>query len=59
MLKSLDEDELRELLARAQHELGGLTFTDEARDALIGSADGDGRKLLNNLEIVARAASQQ
>src|SRR3954471_23172578 len=59
VLKSLDEDELRELLERAQRELGGLTFTDEARDALIGSADGDGRKLLNNLEIVARAAAQQ
>src|SRR5689334_6116472 len=59
VLKSLDADELRELLERAQQELGGLTFSDEARDALIGSADGDGRKLLNNLEIVARAAAQQ
>src|SRR5882762_1887523 len=59
VLKSLDASELTELLDRAQGELGGLTFTDEARDALIGSADGDGRKLLNNLEIVARAAAQQ
>jgi putative ATPase len=59
VLKSLDADELKELLARASVELGGLAFTDEARDALIGSADGDGRKLLNNLEIVARAAAQQ
>ena len=59
VLKSLTDDEQRELLERAQQELGGLTFTDEARDALIGSADGDGRKLLNNLEIVARAAAQQ
>src|SRR3954452_5040218 len=59
VLKSLTDDEQRELLERAQRELGVLTFTDEARDALIGSADGDGRKLLNNLEIVARAAAQQ
>src|SRR5471030_2062614 len=59
VLKSLEASELTELLDRAQGELGGLTFTDEARDALIGSADGDGRKLLNNLEIVARAAAQQ
>ena len=28
---------------RAATELGGLTFTDEAKAALIGSADGDGR----------------
>ncbi|WP_112171489.1 replication-associated recombination protein A [Paraburkholderia unamae] len=59
VLKSLDEEEQGELLARASAELGGLTFTDEAKKALIGSADGDGRKLLNNLEIVARAAAQQ
>jgi putative ATPase len=59
VLRSLDADELKELLDRAQAELGGLTFTDEARDALVGSADGDGRKLLNNLEIVARAAAQK
>src|SRR5437868_9295126 len=49
VLKSLSDDEQRELLERAQRELGGLTFTDEARDALIGSADGDGRKPPNNL----------
>ncbi len=59
VLKSLDADELKELLDRASAEMGGLTFSDEARDALIGSADGDGRKLLNNLEIVARATAQQ
>lgn len=57
VLKSLDDDEQCALLERAFAELGGgLTITDSARDALIGSADGDGRKLLNNVEIVARAA---
>ncbi|WP_323071789.1 replication-associated recombination protein A [Mycetohabitans endofungorum] len=57
VLKSLDDDEQRALLERAFAELGGgLTITDSARDALIGSADGDGRKLLNNVEIVARVA---
>ncbi|HTH58766.1 MAG TPA: replication-associated recombination protein A [Paraburkholderia sp.] len=59
VLKSLDDDEQRELLARACRELGGLAFTAEAESALIASADGDGRKLLNNLEIVARAAAGQ
>lgn len=56
VLKSLDDDEQRELLDRALAALGGLAVTDEARQLLIGSADGDGRKLLNNIEIVARAA---
>jgi len=37
-------------------ELDGLAFTDEAKATLIASADGDGRKLLNNLEVVAHAA---
>lgn len=59
VLKGLDDDEQRKLLERAFAELGGeLTITDSARDALIGSADGDGRKLLNNLEIVARATQR-
>ncbi|HWX11399.1 MAG TPA: replication-associated recombination protein A [Trinickia sp.] len=59
VLKSLDDEEQHELLERALSELGGLRATDEAKEALIGSADGDGRKLLNNVEIVARAAAAQ
>ncbi len=58
VLKSLSEDELTLLARRACAEaLDGLTFEEEALAALVASADGDGRKLLNNLEIVARAAS--
>lgn len=57
VLKSLDEDDLAAMVDRASAtELDGLSFTPEAKVTLIGSADGDGRKLLNNLEIVARAA---
>ncbi|RXZ32323.1 replication-associated recombination protein A [Oxalobacteraceae bacterium CAVE-383] len=57
VLKSLTDADLEALLARAAtQELGGLAFTDEARATLVASADGDGRKLLNNLEVVARAA---
>jgi putative ATPase len=59
VLKSLDDDELGELLDRALADVGGLEVRDDARAPLIGSADGDGRKLLNNLEIVARAAVQK
>ncbi|MFJ7565719.1 replication-associated recombination protein A [Herminiimonas sp. NPDC097707] len=57
VLKSLDEEDLGAMVDRASaNELDGLAFTPDAKATLIASADGDGRKLLNNLEIVARAA---
>lgn len=57
VLKSLTDDDLGALLDRAcAAELDNLQFTADAKPTLIASADGDGRKLLNNLEIVARAA---
>lgn len=58
VLKSLSDEDLDALVDRACiHELDGLDFTPEAKAILIASADGDGRKLLNNLEIVARASA--
>jgi putative ATPase len=58
VLKSLSDQDLDELVDRACiQELDGLDFAPEAKTTLIASADGDGRKLLNNLEIVARAAA--
>ncbi|NDP60967.1 MAG: replication-associated recombination protein A, partial [Oxalobacteraceae bacterium] len=58
VLKSLTEDDLGQLLDRACRDLlDGLQFADDAKTTLVASADGDGRKLLNNLEIVARAAA--
>lgn len=55
VLKSLTEDDLSQLIDKACHvALDDLQIDDEAKAALITSADGDGRKLLNNLEIVAR-----
>lgn len=57
VLKSLTEDDLCAMIERACHEqLDGLQFDAEAKSMLVASADGDGRKLLNNLEIVARSA---
>lgn len=57
VLKSLTEDDLALMLDKAcAQELDGLSFTVEAKQSLIDSADGDGRKLLNNLDITARAA---
>ena len=59
VLKSLSDDELKQLAERARQELGGLEWTPAALDAIVASADGDGRKLLNNVEIVTRAARAQ
>jgi putative ATPase len=57
VLKSLSDEELGTLLQRAcDKELGGLRFEEDAKQMLLASADGDGRKLLNNLEIVSQAA---
>ena len=51
ILHRLDHEALGELLARAEQEAGTrLPLTDAARDALIASADGDGRFLLNQVE---------
>ncbi|MEF9413802.1 replication-associated recombination protein A [Ralstonia sp. SM1864_UCD524_TZ4] len=59
VLKSLSDDELKQLAERARQELGGLEWAPAALDAVVASADGDGRKLLNNIEIVTRAARAQ
>jgi putative ATPase len=59
VLKALDQTELRQLLARAnQLAYPDLAVADAAMEILLASADGDGRKLLNNFELVARAAQQ-
>jgi putative ATPase len=58
VLKSLSEDELRVLFERAvTSALSGVTFDDDARDRLIGYADGDARRLLNVLEQIRTAAA--
>jgi putative ATPase len=51
VLKRLDETALDELIARAEDLAGHpLPLTDDARQALIAMADGDGRYLLNMAE---------
>jgi putative ATPase len=51
ILRRLDHDALETLIARAEAEVGRpLPLTDAARAALIASADGDGRFLLNQVE---------
>ncbi|MGC3964480.1 MAG: replication-associated recombination protein A [Rhodocyclaceae bacterium] len=51
VLKSLTDDELRQLLARAQQKaLSHLEFDEAAVTTLVGYADGDARRFLNLLE---------
>ena len=58
VLKSLNEDEMKLLLAKAQRSaLTHLTFDEAAADTLIGYADGDARRFLNLLEQAETAAS--
>ena len=59
VLKSLTEDDLLQMLTRAQALHEGVGIDDEAALMLVASADGDGRKLLNNTEIILRAAAQK
>ncbi|MFT4174975.1 MAG: replication-associated recombination protein A [Rhodocyclaceae bacterium] len=62
-LQSLSEDELRQLVRRAQEKvLTHLALSDAAVDTLVGYADGDARRMLNLLEqtdTAARAAGVQ
>jgi putative ATPase len=57
VLENLSADELGELFDRAvKRALEGIEFDAAARERLIGFADGDARRLLNALEIMATAA---
>ncbi|MXO89574.1 replication-associated recombination protein A [Pontixanthobacter aquaemixtae] len=55
ILQRLDQDALGTLLARAEKLEGPLPLTQEAREALVASADGDGRFLLNQAETLYAA----
>ncbi|MBH5323249.1 replication-associated recombination protein A [Aurantiacibacter sediminis] len=59
ILHRLDAEALGKLLDRAEELEGPLPLTDEARDALVASADGDGRFLLNQAETLYNAAIDQ
>jgi putative ATPase len=51
ILRRLNEEALGTLISRAEAEVGRpVPLTDDARAALIASADGDGRFLLNQVE---------
>ena len=57
VLESLDAAALGELFDRAvSREMPGLAFDEQARERVLGLADGDARRLLNLLEILQTAA---
>ncbi|KLI64193.1 replication-associated recombination protein A [Aurantiacibacter marinus] len=55
ILHRLDAEALGKLLDRAEELEGPLPLTPQAKDALIASADGDGRFLLNQAETLYNA----
>ena len=59
VLKSLTADDLLQLVDRAIAIDNEFSVDQEAKQLLAASADGDGRKLLNNIEIILRAAQQK
>ncbi|MGB5109903.1 MAG: AAA family ATPase, partial [Formosimonas sp.] len=59
VLQSLTDDELNLLITRACERELHLSIDDAARQRLIAAADGDARRLLNQLEQVAQVVSSQ
>jgi putative ATPase len=60
ILRRLDHEALEELVRRAEKiEERALPVTQDAREALIASADGDGRFLLNQVETLFSVEVQQ
>ncbi|TWO72317.1 replication-associated recombination protein A [Caenimonas sedimenti] len=59
VLQPLSEDDLRQIVARAQAIDAVPAIEAEALDRLIAYADGDARRLLNTLETLAVAATKE
>ncbi|WP_077002015.1 replication-associated recombination protein A [Variovorax sp. KK3] len=59
VLQSLTEDDLRQIVARAQHIQAVPPIEAKAEDRLVAYADGDARRLLNTLETLAVAAAAE
>ncbi len=59
VLQPLGTDDLRQLLQQGLADLGDLQVADAAALALIDQADGDARRLLGTLEVLAQSARAQ
>jgi putative ATPase len=60
VLQPLSEEDLAQLFERAFAKVfPGQTFTEKARDLVVGAADGDARRLLNMVEAIGNAATSR
>lgn len=60
VLKSLTDDELKQLLARAcAHALPTVALSDDAVTTIVGYADGDARRLINLIEQLQQTTRTQ
>ncbi len=59
VLRPLSEQDLKQIVALAQAEKALPAIEDVAIDRLVAYADGDARRLLNTLETLAMAATQE
>lgn len=60
VLKPIDDEDLKALLARALvHQVGDNRLTAAAAQWLVSHADGDARRLMNQLEILLNSARSQ
>ncbi len=59
VLRPLGADDMVVLFTRAAATFGDVEFSAAARERLIGWADGDARRLLNAVEVIADAARAQ
>ncbi|MBU3648830.1 MAG: replication-associated recombination protein A [Limnohabitans sp.] len=59
VLQPLNEDDLRELVSRAQALQAVPEFSPEALQRVVSYADGDARRLLNTLETLGVAAARE
>lgn len=55
VLNRLDHTALSDMITRVEGDHGALPVNDEARTSLLAMADGDGRYLLNMLDIIIQA----
>ncbi len=59
VLEPIGQEDMQQLLQRAWAVEQGPILQEEARERIVGWADGDARRLLNAVEIVARGALTQ
>jgi putative ATPase len=59
VLQPLAADDLQRLLQQALAVLGSLQVSDDAAHALVDRADGDARRLLGTIEVLAQSAQAQ